>query len=129
VLNGFLIGVVAVDWLKPRRGFTGERFARFELRRFDERLPQHAVDQIGSALQPLGPQLEERLARLREIRAEIMRLAAAPDPDRAAVDAELALLRSETIAVQETIQRSTYDALLALPAEDRAHLAEAPGGG
>jgi hypothetical protein len=46
ILNGFLLGMIAVDWLKPRRGFTGERFAGFELRRFDERLPRDAVDQI-----------------------------------------------------------------------------------
>ena len=40
VLNGFLIGMFVADSLKPhRRGFSGERFARFELRRFDDRLP------------------------------------------------------------------------------------------
>ena len=129
VLNGFLIGLLATDALRPQRGpFTGERFARFELRRFDDRLPKDAVDQISATLKPLGSQIDERLAKLREIRAEIMRLAAAPEPDRAAIDAKLAELRAESAAMQDAVQKATYDALLGLPADQRAHLADAPNG-
>jgi uncharacterized membrane protein len=129
LLNGFLIGMFAVDYLKPHRGgFSGERFARFELRRFDDRLPRQAVDSIAATLKPLEAQLEDRLTRARAIRAEIMQLAAAPEPDRAAIDAKLMELRAETAAMQEAVQNATYDALLGLPAEDRAQLAEAPGG-
>jgi hypothetical protein len=129
VLNGFLIGMLATDALRPHRGaFNGERFARFELRRFDDRLQQPAVDKIAAALKPLGPTLDERLAKLRDIRAEIMRLAAEPQPDRAAIDTQLVALRAETAAMQEAVQRSTYDALLGLPAEERTHLADKPSG-
>ena len=64
---------------------------------------------------------------MRAIRAELMQLAAAPEPDRAAIDAKLVELRAETAAMQEAVQKATYDALLGLPAEDRAQLAEAPG--
>jgi uncharacterized membrane protein len=128
VLNGFLIGMLATDALKPQRGaFNGERYARFELRRFDDRLPQPAVDTIAAALQPIGQALDERLAKLRAIRAEIMRLAAEPTPDRAAIDTQLAALRAETAAMQEAVQQKTYDALLGLPAEERAQLADRPG--
>ena len=56
-----------------------------------------------------------------------MQLAAAPQPDRGAMDAKLMELRAETATTQEAVQRATYDALLSLPAEDRAQLAEAPG--
>lgn len=129
VLNGFLIGMLVVDQLKPhRRGLSGERLARFELHRFDDQLRKDAVDRIEAVLVPLGPQLEERLTRMRVIRAEIMRLAAAPAPDRAALDAELVTLRAENEAMQEAVQRATYDALLALPADERTRLVEAPGG-
>lgn len=129
VLNGFLVGLVATDALRPHRGvFNGERFARFELRRFDEKLPKEAVDSIAATLKPLAPQIDERLAKLREIRADIMRLAAAPEPDRAAIDAKLGELRAETAAMQEAVQRATYDALIGLPADQRAHLADATGG-
>lgn len=128
LLNGFLAGMFAVDWLKPHRGgFSGERFARFELRRFDERLPREAVDSIAATLKPLAPDIEQRLTKVRAIRAEIMQLAAAPEPDRASIDAKLAELRGETAAMQDAVQKATYDALLGLPAEDRARLAEAPG--
>jgi uncharacterized membrane protein len=126
LVNAFLIGAFAVDWLKPHRGFSGERFARFELRRFDDRLPKEAADQVAAAIEPLAAQVDERLRRVREIRGEIMRLAAAASPDRAALDAKLAELRAESAAMQESVQSATYDALLALPPEDRARLAEEP---
>jgi hypothetical protein len=129
VLNGFLIGMLATNALVPHRGlFNGERFARFELRRIDDKLPKAAVDQIAATLKPLGPKLDERLTKLRAIRAEVMRLAAEPNPDRAAIDAKLTELRAETADMQEAIQRATYDALLGLPADQRGHLADAPNG-
>jgi len=128
ILNGFLVGMLVVDYLKPHRGFSADRFARFELRRLDDHLPRAAVDKIAASLKPLEPQLDDRLQRLRVIRGELMRLAAAPEPDRAAIDAKLVELRAETAAMQETAQKATYDALLSLPAEDRAPLAEGPGG-
>ncbi|MGH6925058.1 MAG: periplasmic heavy metal sensor [Propylenella sp.] len=128
VLNGFLVGMVAADSLKPRGGwFSGERLTRFELRRFDERLSKDAVETIAAQLRPLAPQLDERIERLRAIREEIMRLAAAPEPDRAAIEERLAALRDEGAAMQEAVQQSTYDALLALPAAERARLADNPG--
>jgi uncharacterized membrane protein len=129
VLNGFLIGMLATNALAPKRGgFNGERFARFELRRIGDKLPKPAIDQIATTLKPLGPQLDERLGKLRAIRAEVMKLAAAPAPDRAAIDAKLTELRTETSDVQEVIQRATYDALLGLPADQRKRLADGPNG-
>jgi hypothetical protein len=129
VLNGFLVGLVATDALRPHRGgFNGDRFARFELRRLDDRLPKEAVDRIAGTLKPLGPEIDARLAKMKEIRAEVMRLAAAPEPDRAAIDARLAELRAENAAMQEAVQKATYDALIALPADQRAQLGAAPGG-
>lgn len=127
VLNGFLIGALVADWLTPGRGFSGPRFAGFELRRLDDRLPQEAVERIAAELQPLGETMRERVARLRELRTEIMRLAAEPEPDRAAIDERLAALRAEASSMQEEVQRTTYDALLRLPPEDRVRLAEARG--
>jgi uncharacterized membrane protein len=126
LLNGFLVGAFAVDWLKPHRVFSGERFVRFELRRFDDRLPKEAVDKIATALEPLAAAIDQHIARVREIRGEIMRLSAEPTPDRAALDRKLIELRAESAAMQEAIQTATYDALLDLPAEDRARLAEDP---
>ncbi len=130
VLNGFFVGMFIVGELKhERRGFSGERLATFELRRFDERLPPAAVDKVAGELKPLGPDLEQRFKAMRDIRAEIMRLAAAPEPDRAALDERLAALRAAASAMQEAVQKATYDALFKLPPADRAHLAEAPGKG
>lgn len=126
ILNGFLVGMMVADSLKPHRGPSGERFARFELRRLSDRLPEAAVEQIAADLQRLGPDVTERVAGLRALRAEIMQLAATPEPDRAAIDERLASLRAEASSMQEEVQRATYDALLTLPPETRASLAEAP---
>ena len=128
VLNGFFVGMFVTDQLKDHRhSLSGARFARFELRRFDDRLPKEAVDQIAAAVSPLAPELDRHLMKLREIRAEILRIAAEPTPDRAALDAQLAAARAETAAMQDMVQRATYDALLGLAAEDRARLAAPPG--
>ena len=126
LLNGFLIGMMVTDWLKPPRRFTGERYATFELRRFDDRLPQSAVDQMTQELAPLSPALDKEIAELRAIRAEIIAMAAEPQPDRAAIDERLAALRAQASAMQEMVQRATYDSLLRLPPETRAAMAEAP---
>jgi hypothetical protein len=124
LLNGFLLGMLAVDYLRPHKGFTGERMLRFELRRLDDRLPEEAIARIAAELQPLVPSMDAHLDRLRAIRADIRELAAAPEPDRAAIDERLATLRAESTGIQEEVQRATYDALLKLPSEARAALAE-----
>ena len=129
LLNGFLIGMLVVDRLGPEKRFTASRAAAFELRRLSEWLPQDAIDRISAELRALEPSIEEHIARLRGMRAEIRRLAAEPTPDRAAIDERLAALRAEAAAMQEEVQRATYDVLLALPPEMRARLAEEPAGG
>jgi hypothetical protein len=60
VLNGFLIGLLATDWLKPRGGFSGARFAGLELRRLDDHLPKAAVERIAADLQPVGERMQDR---------------------------------------------------------------------
>ena len=127
VLNGFLLGMIVADSLRPHRAFNGERLAGMELRRFDERLSENAVNAIAGELRPLAPELDEHIRRLRAIREEIMQLAAEPDANRGAIDERLAALRAEASAMQEAVQQATYDALLKLPAEDRAGLANDPG--
>jgi uncharacterized membrane protein len=127
IANGFFVGMFVADWLKPHRSFSGERFARIELRRIDDRLSQQSVDRIASELRPIVPQLDQGLQRLRDIRAELMRIASQPTPDRAALGERLAALRSEAAAMQEIVQAATYDALLRLPPEERARLAEDKG--
>jgi hypothetical protein len=129
LLNGFLIGMLAVDYLLPHKRFTGERMLGFELRRLDDSLPAEAVAQISAELQPLVPEMDAHLERLRAMRAEIRRLAAQPEPDRAAIEERLAALRAESARIQEEVQRATYEALLRLPPEARAGLAEERGGG
>ena len=131
ILNGFLLGMILTDALRPHRGhaFPGPRAVGFELRRLAERLPGDAVDRVAAELEPIGPRLEPRLERIRAIREEIYDLAAAPAADRTAIDERLSALRAEGAAMQEEVQRATLDAILKLPPEVRARLAAEPGSG
>ena len=111
---------------------AGDRFAEAASRRFRRTrspasscaasttgCPKEAVDQIAADAAAARPAMStERVDALRAMRAEIMRLAAAPEPDRAAIDARLAALRAEAAAMQEAVQRATYDALLDAAAGD-----------
>lgn len=130
VLNGFLLGLLAVDLLRPGKPSGHVRILSFELRRLADHLPEAAVEEVAAALEPMRPEVEARLDRLGVMRAEIHRLAAAPEPDRAAIDERLAALRAEVASLQAEVQRATFDALLALPPQTRAGLAAegAPGG-
>ena len=71
-----------------------------------------------------SPDLQARIDRLRALRDEVNRMAAEPQPDRAAIDARLAALRAEAQALQGEVQKATFDALLKLPPETRAGLAQ-----
>ena len=123
VLNGFLIGMLVTDSFRTHRGPPGPRAVNFELRHLARLLPRQAVSQVSSELQPLAPDFQARVDRLRALRDEVNRLAAQPQPDRAAIDARLAALRAEAQALQGEVQRATFDALLKLPPETRAALA------
>jgi uncharacterized membrane protein len=127
VLNGFLIGMVAADSFRDRsHGHRSPRVFNFELRRLADRLPPEALDRIAAELEPLAPELQPHYDHLRALRDEINGMAAAPTPDRAAIDALLRRLRVESAAMQEAVQKATFDALLRLPPESRAGLARPP---
>jgi uncharacterized membrane protein len=122
VLNGFLIGMWGVDAFRTHH--RHDRWApNFVLRRLADRLPSEAVDQIAAELKPLDAGMKAHFERMRGIREEINRLAAEPNPDRAAIDQRLTDLRAEAAALQEEMQKATYDALLKLPPQTRAPLA------
>ena len=78
---------------------------------------------IEAQLEPLKPDIVDRIDRLRQLRAELGVLLAAPEPDRAAIDSHLREIRLEVGAMQERIQSKTMDAVVALPAAERAPLA------
>jgi uncharacterized membrane protein len=125
VVNGFLGGMMLTDALRPHHGISAARLARLELRRLHDGLPPAALDKVAAELQPLEPDIASRLQAMRTMRAEILRLAAEPTPDRAAIDGRLADLRTIASGMQAEVQKTTYDAVLALPPQDRARLADA----
>ena len=124
LVNGFLLGLLVVDSFLARSGPPGPRAMNFELRHLARLLPRDAVERISAELRPRATEFEARVARLRELRDEINRIAAQPVPDRAAIDARLEELRTEAQALQAEVQKATFDALLKLPPETRADLAE-----
>lgn len=127
-LNAFVIGAVATDLLRVKWG-SGDREARalrFEMRWLEGRLDPEALRQVDAGVAVARPKAIAHIERLGELRNELAALAAVAAPDRAAIDAQLAAIRTEVEAMQAEVQGATMDALLALPPETRARLAEAP---
>lgn len=123
-LNAFFVGALVTEFLRFRHvGDRAPRAARMELRWLSSRLPPEAVRRIEADLEPLKPDIVARIERLRQLRAELGVLLAAPQPDRAAIDSHLRDIRLEVGAMQERIQSKTMDSVLALSAADRAPLA------
>lgn len=126
VLNAFLVGLFATDTFRHKRRGDEPRVVAWELRRLAGRLPPEALDRISAELAPVAEGFDERFRALRARREAVSRLAAAPNPDRQAIDGQLAEVRAEGERLQADVQRATYDALLRLPPEVRARLAEEP---
>lgn len=126
--NAFFVAAVATDMLRVKWSGGKDREVRalrFELRWLDERLDPEAFRQVEAAVAAARPNVIAHTDRLRELRSELAALAAVAEPDRVAIDAQLAAIRTEVEAMQAEVQDATMDALLALPAESRARLAEA----
>lgn len=119
-LNAFLIGLAVTDWQRDRA--RSPRILRIELRWLERGLTSEGVKRIEAALAKLQPDVEARLSRLRTMRGEVNTLAGAASPDRAAIDAKIAQIKAESVAIQAEVEKTTYDALMALPPEMRAGL-------
>lgn len=126
LLNAFLVGLLATDMFRHQRRGDKPSVVQWELRRLADRLPPEARERITGELAPLSAGFDDRFQALRAQRENISRMAAALNPDRQAIDARLAEVRAEGERLQADVQRATYDALLRLPPEMRARLAEAP---
>jgi uncharacterized membrane protein len=124
VLNAFLIGATATDVIHFGERFRGPPPAfRFELGWLKGRLPEEGFEQVKAALEANREIAKVHIDRLNALRDDLGKLVAVPEPDRAAVDAKLAEIRSELSAMQAENQRISTEALLALPPGMRAGLA------
>lgn len=130
-LNAFFLGAFLTEFVRFRHGGTeaSPRAVRMELRWLKDRLSPDAVQSIETQLDPLKPDIVARIDRLKTLRAELGVLVAAPQPDRAAIDAHLREIRLEVGAMQEQIQSRTFDSVLALSPDQRAPLATPPKSG
>ncbi|SHE65037.1 Heavy-metal resistance [Kaistia soli DSM 19436] len=125
-INAFVLGAFVTERLGFRHTDSGPRAVKMELRWLKDRLSPDSVTAIESSLDTLKPDVVARLQRLKTLRTELAVLAAAPEPDRAAIDEHLREIRIEVGAMQEQIQSRTFDAVLALPPDQRAALGKQP---
>jgi uncharacterized membrane protein len=124
VANAFLIGLVATDLFRPNH--VGGPL-RFELRWLQGKLPADGFARVVAAVEAIEPKVQAHIDRLKDMRLQVGELAAAPHPDRAAIDRKLADVRAELDAMTAEGQGTVADALLALPPDMRAGLAETQG--
>ena len=124
VLNAFLLGFAATEFFRIGK-VTGP--LRFELRWLEGRLPDADFARVQTAADGLRPQVQAHIDRMRTMRVELGTLVAAPRPDKAAIDQKLADIRAEQVAMIKEGQDGIAAALLSLPPESRARLAETSG--
>jgi uncharacterized membrane protein len=128
-LNAFFIGVAATHFLHAQGDFESERLhhLRFELRWLAGKLSRAGVDHVETAVSGLIPAAEAHIEKMRELRRGLGGLVAEPNPDHAAIESRLAEIRGELQAMQTEVQEGVVKALLSLPPDERAKLAEASG--
>jgi len=118
LLNAFLIGTLVAGMLSPaperRRGPLS-----IEVSRVVEALPADSREEVRRSVEDIMPQLRERWAKLRDLRAELAVLVGQDDPDRIAIDAHLAEIRTINTEIQRMVQQQLYESVLGLPTEER----------
>ena len=124
-LNAFFIGAAATDMIRFDADRDGHRHGvlRYELRWLAQRLPSDAMAKVEAAIAAGRPEAQRHIERLHALRTDLGLLLAAELPDRAAIDAKLAAIRSELDAMLAGAQGATVDSLLTLPPETRKTLA------
>jgi uncharacterized membrane protein len=122
-LNAFFIGAAATDAFRPKKHDREDARLRFELRWLSGRLSPESMTSVQAALAAGRPAVERHIARLRDLRTGLREMTAAPQPDRAAIDARLGEIRAEIDKMASESQKTTMDALLALPPAARTGLA------
>lgn len=120
-VNAFILGAFATDAL--RFSYAAKRPVSFELRWLEERLAPEDFAAVAAAVEASRPTADAHFDTLRALRNELGALAAAPAPDRAAIDAKLGEIRDEQRAMVSRLQGTIVEALLALPAAARITLA------
>jgi uncharacterized membrane protein len=135
-VNAFLIGGTAANLIHVRWPFMGPEHGppgrerggppqfKFELGWLRGRLPPEGIDKVGEAIRDARPEMSVYIDKVRALRQELAVLIAAPQPDRAAIDAKLAEIRTGVSEMQARIQGISTDALLALPQDMRSKLTE-----
>jgi uncharacterized membrane protein len=125
VANAFFVGAVATDYFRVgHKAKATPRFIQFEMRWLAGRLPEGDLKTVERAVSDMREQTAAHFDRLRQIRGDLGRLTAVPEPDRAAIDQRLADIRGEFDAMLAEVQNASMDALLALPPAARTKLAD-----
>ncbi len=133
-VNAFFVGAAATGAVRSTVGVSDGKshsssILRYELRWLGNRLPDDAMAKVKADVAGSLPEAEVRFDKLRQLRAGFGDLAAAPVPDRAAIDRQFEEIRAELNRLLTETQSTTIDSVLSLPPETRARLATsaAPG--
>ncbi|AMV44380.1 MULTISPECIES: periplasmic heavy metal sensor [Paraburkholderia] len=128
VLNVFLIGGVAggaYQWFVAHGGATAAAQPQSRALRFAaEGLSAERQQQFVDALKDARREAREYARDGREDRREVLRLLAAPQLDRAALDVALNRTREADIALRSRVEQSVVDFAATLSPDERVKFAE-----
>jgi uncharacterized membrane protein len=120
--NAFLIGFLAERTMRASP-MAPRGLLHVEGRAVIDRLPADHQQHVRTQMKEFAPELRPQWAQLRQLRSEINALAAAGEPDVAAIEQKFAEVRAVTTQVQARVQNRLLAAVLKLPPDARQTLA------
>jgi len=122
VANAFFIGYLGSQFYGRHAGENKSRYLSAVGMRLTKNLDASARKQVMSRLDEALPQYRALSEGRREAYAKLRDLLAAPQPDRAAIEALLADMRQKSAVLQVRVMNWAVDAVADLPAEQRRSL-------
>ncbi|AOB32701.1 hypothetical protein AKI39_21085 [Bordetella sp. H567] len=128
ILNAFLLGGIAggaYQWFSTQRAQESPRAPHVALRFAAEGLAPERQQQFLAAIREARRDGREYARAAREARRAVLDLLAAPQLDRAALDAALARTREADMALRTRVERAVADFAATLSPEERMTFAAA----
>lgn len=120
--NAFFIGFGATRLMDDEAQNRKGGILRAVSARLTQDLDEPARQQVADALQALEPQYQQLRQNRRDNYQKLRQLLADPAPDQEAISSVLVTLREQSSGLVATVHEEAVEAILTLPADQRAQM-------
>jgi Spy/CpxP family protein refolding chaperone len=117
LLAGIVVGRIGGHMMHPPRFERG-----FESGLPD--VPEERRAQIRKHLRSAMPEMRERHEAMRELRQALAAELGKPEPDRAAIEQQLAAMRAQSASIQESLHAGFVDTVMDMQPQERKQMME-----